>query len=349
MLRLHRPALLVGAARVLLAACSDSDDTDGSASASSETAAAGSSDSTPTAPSTTTANTTTTEAGRVPTRTFNAWNGEVEVPVDPQRIVTLSDQNALLPLLELGVEPVGSYGRIVGGQETFRRTADFDTTDVEFIGVDAEVSVEAVALLEPDLIVGGPFVGVELDEQLSEVAPVVRIDPFDQPLADALDQWAALVGREDRATELRADYEAAVAATRAALPDPQEITLIIAASGTPGTWYYESGQATGQVIADLGVAQPGEFVPRSESEPSEEVFPEHVADYVIVYAYGDEGAEAFTSSPIFRAHPAVAADQWSTFDGSDFVGSGWTKMTALAEALEPVLSDAALDLTIDVP
>ncbi|MGR3491226.1 MAG: hypothetical protein ACU0DW_04140 [Shimia sp.] len=61
-------------------------------------------------------------------RLFEHAAGETCIPEDPQRIVTLSDQNALLPLLELGVRPVGSTGRVLSdGSEVFRRTQDYDT------------------------------------------------------------------------------------------------------------------------------------------------------------------------------------------------------------------------------
>lgn len=44
------------------------------------------------------------------TREVTHAAGTTEIPVDPQRIVTTTDQNALLPLLELEVRPVGSAG-----------------------------------------------------------------------------------------------------------------------------------------------------------------------------------------------------------------------------------------------
>lgn len=49
--------------------------------------------------------------------------------------VLLIDQSALLPPLELGFKPIGSARHIRDeGTKTFRRTGEFDTSDVEWIG-----------------------------------------------------------------------------------------------------------------------------------------------------------------------------------------------------------------------
>jgi len=101
---------------------------------------------------------------------FEHSAGTTDVPVDPQRIVTTTDQNALLPLLELGVEPVASAG-LVGddGSQSFRRVDGYDTSAVEFVGAYGEPNLEAMAAQRPDLILG-----YEIDEsyeELSQLSP----------------------------------------------------------------------------------------------------------------------------------------------------------------------------------
>ena len=140
------------------------------------------------------------------TRRFEHAAGVTEVPVRPQRIVTTTDQNALLPLLELGVKPVGSAGLIEeDGANTFRRVEGFDTSDVEFVGSYGQPNVEAVAAQNPDLIVGYEFDEAYYDK-LSQIAPTVLIQIFDRDLDEALLDFADLVGRTDRAEEFRAGY-----------------------------------------------------------------------------------------------------------------------------------------------
>lgn len=104
------------------------------------------------------------------TRAFEHSQGTTEIPTRPARIVTITDQNALLPLLELGVIPVGSAG-LVGddGTKKFRRTEGFDASGVTFVGSYLEPNVEAIAELRPDLIVGHEVYD-EYYETLSKIA-----------------------------------------------------------------------------------------------------------------------------------------------------------------------------------
>jgi iron complex transport system substrate-binding protein len=56
-------------------------------------------------------------------RPFTHPAGETCIPENPQHIVTLQDQNGLLPLPELGVTPVRSAGHVLeDGSQVFRRT-----------------------------------------------------------------------------------------------------------------------------------------------------------------------------------------------------------------------------------
>jgi iron complex transport system substrate-binding protein len=189
------------------------------------------------------------------TRSVTHAAGTTEVPADPQRIVTTTDQNALLPLLELGVTPVGSAG-LVGddGAQSFRRTSGFDTSAVEFTGAYGEPNLEAVASLRPDLVVGYEF-DEEYYDDLAQIAPTVLVQVFDRPLTEALLQFASVVGREERARELQAEYEARVEELRSRLGDRLDtLSVTVLTAGDPGTFYRaDSGQAIGTVVDDLGL------------------------------------------------------------------------------------------------
>ena len=138
---------------------------------------------------------TDTTEGSAETVAFEHSEGSTDVPTDPQRIVTTTDQNALLPLLELGVTPVASAGLIGDdGSQTFRRTEGFDTSGIEFVGAYGEPNAEAIAAQRPDLIVGYEF-DSDYYDTLSGIAPTVLIQIFDRPLDEALMDFARLVNR----------------------------------------------------------------------------------------------------------------------------------------------------------
>ncbi len=84
--------------------------------------------------------------------------------------MTLQDQNALLPLLELGIKPVASAG-LVGddGSKSFWRTEGFDTSGDTSVGAYGEPDLEAMAAARPDLIVCDEFGAKDVYDQLSKI------------------------------------------------------------------------------------------------------------------------------------------------------------------------------------
>jgi len=289
------------------------------------------------------------------TRTVEHAAGTTEVPVDPQRIVTTTDQNALLPLLELGVTPVGSAG-LVGedGSTKFRRTEGFDTSEVAFTGAYGEPNLEAVTGLDPDLIVG-----YELDEEyyadLSRIAPTVLVQIFDRPLTEALEEFAALVGEEEQAGRFRAAYEARIAGLREQLGDRVD-TLSVSVLGTggdPGTFGRgDSGQAVGTVMDDLGL-------PRTEAQLADdgsqsyslEQLSTRDADVVLVLDFTgdrqDPGLTALLESPTYQRLAAVQAGQAHVVDGTVTVGAAWARMDAFLDVLEQRLVPARDDVVVE--
>lgn len=287
------------------------------------------------------------------TRTVEHAAGTTEVPGDPQRIVTTTDQNALLPLLELGITPVGSAGLLgADGSTSFRRTEGFDTSAVTFTGPYGEPNLEAVAALEPDLVVGYEF-DQEFYDDLSAFAPTVLVQVFDRPLTEALEQFAEVVGAEERAAELREAYEARVAEVQELLGDRLEtLSVSVISAGDPGTFYRaDVGQAMGTVVDDLGLTLVEEQAADDGNEAnSAEQLSGRDADVVLVVDYSGEQAEpdpgtaAILDNPLYRRLAAVEADQAHVVDGTQVVGAAWARMDAFLDVLEEHLGEARDDV-----
>jgi iron complex transport system substrate-binding protein len=269
-------------------------------------------------------------------RPFAHAAGEDCIPDDPQRIVTLQDQNALLPLLELGVRPVGSTGHIQeDGTRIFRRTDGFDTGGIAFVGAYGEPDAEAVAALAPDLIIASSW-PEGAHETYSRIAPTVVIDVHGQPLEDALMQFADLVGRSEEAEALRAETEAEAEALRERLgPALTRTTVSVITSDGDGTFYaMEPGQAWGTVrrLLDPVMTAP-ETGWEPEREPkSLEALGEHEADVMgfLSFDADDGGAsssfDAFSALPVVQALPVAQAGQLVHLDGAAMVGASWGKI-----------------------
>lgn len=138
------------------------------------------------------------EAPASGTRAFTHFMGVTEVPAAPQRIVTLTDQNALLPLLELGVKPIASAGRLRDdGTGIFRRPEGFDLSGIQFVGDFTEPDLERIAALDPDLVVGYEFQD-DMYATVSQIAPTVYIQLFERSISEVLADFAELTGTTDR-------------------------------------------------------------------------------------------------------------------------------------------------------
>ena len=289
------------------------------------------------------------------TRTVAHAAGSTEVPVAPQRIVTTTDQNALLPLLELGVEEVVASVGGVGptGEPIFRRTEGFDTTGVAHLGACCEVDVEAVAAQRPDLIVGYEF-NEDVYDQLSAIAPTVLVQIFDRPLTEALLEFGDLAGDRAQAEAQLARYEARVASLRERLGDRLDtLSVSVITPGDPGTFFRgDDGQAVGTVMADVAPLRPAaQTGPVGEDAVSVERLADVDADVVLLLDFtGEEragGDASITTAPTWRRLRAVQAGQAHVVDATTTVGAAWARMGAFLDVLEQHLLTARDDVVVE--
>lgn len=146
---------LLTAGALALTACSAAEDT---ADAVGETVANTAAD--------TSSDSAATTSGEMRTLTDSEGN-EVELPADPQRIVTLHFA-ATEALVDLGLVPVGQ-----GGYSDGLLPADKakDIENVPIVNDRDDMELEAIAALEPDLILVPNYVEGEELEQLRAIAP----------------------------------------------------------------------------------------------------------------------------------------------------------------------------------
>ncbi len=152
----------------------------------------------------------------------------VDIPDKPDRVVVMSEPAIGVPMIELGVNPVGSFGRADDG--TYQVGADFidilfgpDQKKPQGIGNNRQVDLEKLYAMKPDLIIGTEF-DVDKLKQLSSVAPVYmqhyttgHLDNF------AIEEnLAKLFGKENAFQALKTDYQQDVEETKKQLPESLE-------------------------------------------------------------------------------------------------------------------------------
>ncbi|WP_273505992.1 ABC transporter substrate-binding protein [Fulvimarina manganoxydans] len=180
----------------------------------------------------------------------------VEIPAEPKRVVVMHEPLLGLPLIDLGLEPVGSYGRADDGSTL--SAVDFidtvmgeDRAKPEGFGPFGRIDLERLRALEPDLIIGTER-DVDKAEQLSTIAPTYlqtvstgRVHGFgvEKDLAD-------LVGRQDAYADRLNTYETRLAEVAKRVPGGEKTYLAIITNDQLNLVGDMSGAI--QAIEDLG-------------------------------------------------------------------------------------------------
>ena len=184
--------------------------------------------------------------------------GSTTINAEPERVVSLSFIGHDF-LLSLGVAPYALrkwYGSFPYGVWPWAQEALGDATPIVMQG---EIDIEAIAAMEPDLIVG-QWSGMTEREYtlLSQIAPTLPPAPgagdYGMSWQDMLLRLGQATGRADRAQNIIADSEQRLAALRAAHPSWQGATAVMVWAGTTGA--YTDRDIRGKFLLDLGFVMP---------------------------------------------------------------------------------------------
>lgn len=242
------------------------------------------------------------------TKTFVAANGPVEVPDNPQRIVSLAPNYAGY-LLALGITPVGVPEFTLGNPYLQNKLEG-----VVNLGASAatEPTVEQVLELKPDLIVG--LTAVKNTEQLQKIAPVVTFDTTKNN-KELLLELGKLTKREKQAEAWLDQWERKIKGLK---PQIEAVakgrTFTILYPSAKGVYMFREGYGRGTEIlyGDFGVAMPEAakrvFEPgKGFSIISLESLPDLAGDIIFTAPWlGDAaGASVVYDSPIWKSLPAV--------------------------------------------
>jgi iron complex transport system substrate-binding protein len=274
-------------------------------------------------------------------RTVEHAMGETEIPAPPERVVVL-DTGELDSVLSLGVTPVGAVTTAVS-QDFLSYLAE-GAADVERVGTIAEPNLEAIAALQPDLILSNKVRHEDLYAQLSQIAPTVFAERVGAVWKDNFALAAETLGLEDEAAAAMADYERAAAELGESLGDPGGTTVspLRFVAGTIRS--SQPASFIGTVLADIGLRQvelPTGEVP-TFAEISAEELTSADADIVLHSSYGpaeDSGAAAVLGGPLWPRLDAVQAGRaYPVEDDVFFTGIGLTAGTLIVEDLTDQLA-----------
>jgi iron complex transport system substrate-binding protein len=130
--------------------------------------------------------------------------GETTVPNDVQRVVVLEPVQ-LDTTVALGVIPVGAA--VLNEAAGVPAYLGADAAGIASVGTVPEPSVEKIAALKPDLILGTESRHSALYDQLSAIAPTVFMATQTDPWTDNVGLVARALGDEAGADQLLAEYD----------------------------------------------------------------------------------------------------------------------------------------------
>lgn len=237
-------------------------------------------------------------SGSVSTQLFTDDLGrQITVPLYPKRIVSLHDLDITIPLIELGVPPVASHGRTRPDGSHFIRSSalltgvDFDNSAIRFIGT-ADIDIEAIAAVKPDLIITEPTRNTPVD-QLERIAPTVSIDHLKGGAPAIYQKLATLTGTQARLQQLERRYQEQIRSLKATL-DTHAISVSVIQANQGKIMVMHSYQSLGKVLRDAGFTFPplvNQIPDGQRVNISAEQLPEVDADYVFATWRGDTGGK----------------------------------------------------------
>lgn len=239
--------------------------------------------------------------------------GRTIVPAEPERVVAMTNRDAET-LLALGVIPVGIQSQFAfesGVGQWAEPMLDGAEPDV-WGGM--EINYEAVAALDPDLIVfANSGMDAEVHERLSEIAPVVGLPVGASPWAATPQEMvlitARALGREEDGVALNAELEAYLAAQRERYPVFAGKSLSYLDIFQRTIFAYPADSIVTNILLSVGF-EPSEGIaslPEDASylDVSEERLLEFDADVMVIDAYGRSLDALEAELPTFARLDAV--------------------------------------------
>jgi iron complex transport system substrate-binding protein len=273
--------------------------------------------------------------------------GTTEIPAAPQRVVSLgyTDQDAILAL---GVVPV-AIREFTGGQPsaTWPWAQDRLQGQQPTVLPVGEVSTEAIAALQPDLIVGiSAGLTREQYDTYSKIAPTIsrpeQYVDYGTPWQDVTTMVGTALGRSAEAGEHVADLEARFAAVRAQYPAFAGRTAALArpsSNDSNNYFVWGSQDLRARFFASMGLTVPPEFDQLAGKQfyasiSTEELGKLDSADLLVLITADAAERQKFESLPGYPALKVVQAGHVVALDDEQSAALSFSSVLSLPEVLD---------------
>lgn len=244
------------------------------------------------------------------TRTISTPKGDVEVPLNPERVA--SDQY-MGHLIKLGIIPVGVREGML--DEAWMEKAGITEeilSKIENLGA-FPMNPEKLAMLEPDLIIGSIEANIE---QYEEIGTTVFV-PYWEELStsgpiEKFRKISAIFGKEQEADQWIKSYEQDVEKAREQIAgivgEGETVSVVQLSSKAIYVLAAEGGNYGSATIYQMLKLPPTEQALNMKdgfANVSFEALPQYLGDHVFVYINSKEDADEVLNSPIWKNADAV--------------------------------------------
>lgn len=244
------------------------------------------------------------------TNSDEAAQGSANVDTAKQRIV-IAQANFLDLALALDLEPVGStYWGGAGGIQDYLQ--DDIPESMEVVGNDDEPNFEAIANLEPDLIIGDEALEQNMNK-FEAIARVVTIDSHDGQGAnswrDQLTALAEATGTEAKAAEVIREADESTEHLDAIITEPGQSTMLLRIRDDQVRQYLPNSFVGAEVPQRLKNITLADAAVPSENGEWAVIPPENLglldADRIIAFIDSPAALARAEENPLWNQLPAV--------------------------------------------
>ncbi|HLG28346.1 MAG TPA: iron-siderophore ABC transporter substrate-binding protein [Paenisporosarcina sp.] len=231
--------------------------------------------------------------------------GETTIKGEPKRIVVLTNEG-VEAVLAMGITPVGAVEAFTG-DTWYEHTAD-QLKDTKAVGNESEPSLEAIAALKPDLIIGNKMRQEKVYDQLSKIAPTVFAETLRGDWQENFKLYSKAINKEEVGQEKLDAYNNRIEELKTSLGDKtqQKVSMVRFMAGDVRIYHKDS--FSGVILEQLGFARPAEqdLPDFAEKGVTKERIPAMDGDIMFYFTYetGDKEAskleEEWIKDPLFQ-------------------------------------------------
>ncbi|WP_099352636.1 ABC transporter substrate-binding protein [Fredinandcohnia onubensis] len=258
--------------------------------------------------------------------------GTTPISKNPERIVILTNEGTEA-LLAMGVKPVGAVRSWIG--DPWYDHIEDQMEGIEVVGEESNVNIEAIAALEPDLIIGNKMRQENIYEQLKAIAPTVFAEDLRGDWQKNFTLYSKAINKEEEGKKVLAEFEEHLNQVKEKINTDAEVSVVRFMEGRTRIYYTDS--FSGVIFEQLGLKRPQQqvdlFAENPDDQFAREVDQEKIplmdADEIFYFTYETGNGEAtkveedWINNPLWQGLNAVKAGKvhkvsdpiWNTAGG----------------------------------